>query len=103
MLQMCCSPTCSSYVLSTAGVSSRSSNLICTSCGRGTTALLWTRFRYAPSDCLDTFPFPLTTSAVSGAGAHYHESRQQLMLARQEGLTKTYNRFHDPKEAAEDI
>ena len=25
------------------------------------------------------------------------------MLARQEGLTKTYNRFHDPDETAEDI
>jgi hypothetical protein len=25
------------------------------------------------------------------------------MLARQEGLTKTYNRFHDPDESAEEI
>ena len=25
------------------------------------------------------------------------------MLSRQEGLTKTYNRFHDPQETAEDI
>ena len=25
------------------------------------------------------------------------------MLTRQEGLTKTYNRFHDPQETAEDI
>ena len=25
------------------------------------------------------------------------------MQARREGLTKTYNRFHDPKETAEDI
>ncbi len=25
------------------------------------------------------------------------------MLTRQEGLTKTYNRFHDPQEMAEDI
>ena len=25
------------------------------------------------------------------------------MLARQEGLTKTYNRFHDPKETSPDI
>jgi hypothetical protein len=25
------------------------------------------------------------------------------MLARNEGLTKTYNRFHDPNETAEDI
>ena len=26
-----------------------------------------------------------------------------MMLARQEGLTETYNRFHDPDETAEDI
>ena len=26
-----------------------------------------------------------------------------FLLARQEGLTKTYNRFHDPREKAEDI
>jgi len=25
------------------------------------------------------------------------------MLARQEGLTKTYNRFHDPMERSADI
>ena len=29
--------------------------------------------------------------------------RQSIMLTRQEGLTKTYNRFHDPHETAEDI
>jgi hypothetical protein len=31
------------------------------------------------------------------------EYRRQIMLIRQEGLTKTYNRFHDPDETAEDI
>ncbi len=33
----------------------------------------------------------------------YHEYRRQLMLDRQEGLTKTYNRFHNPQETAQDI
>jgi hypothetical protein len=31
------------------------------------------------------------------------ENMVQLMLDRQEGLTATYNRFHDPAETAEDI
>jgi hypothetical protein len=33
----------------------------------------------------------------------YHEHRRQIMLARNEGLTKTYNRFHNPGEASADI
>jgi hypothetical protein len=36
-------------------------------------------------------------------GETYHEHRRQLMLERQEGLTDTYNRFHDPDETAADI
>lgn len=36
-------------------------------------------------------------------GEQYHAHRKQVMLARQEGLTKTYNRFHNPDETAEDI
>jgi hypothetical protein len=38
-----------------------------------------------------------------GVGETYHEHRRQLMLERQEGLTDTYNRFHDPDETAADI
>ncbi len=29
-------------------------------------------------------------------GEEYHEHRRQVMLARQIGLTKTYNLFHNP-------
>ncbi len=36
-------------------------------------------------------------------GERYYQHRQAIMLARQEGLTKTYNRFHDPRETSEDI
>jgi Eco57I restriction-modification methylase/restriction-modification enzyme MmeI-like protein len=64
---------------------------------------LETRFRYAPSDCLDTFPFPSERQDLHTAGETYYVFRQQLMLTRQEGLTKTYNRFHDLQESAEDI
>ena len=40
---------------------------------------------------------------MEAVGKRYHEHRRQLMQARGEGLTKTYNRFHDPGETAADI
>jgi hypothetical protein len=86
---------------------------------------LRTDIRYTPTDCFDTFPFPPEgyKRAASGEqrvvgaqravpwrsedlpepfqraariGAEYHEHRRQVMLARQLGLTKTYNLFHNP-------
>ena len=62
--------------------------------------------RYTPSDCFETFPFPPdweTDVALDEAGRAYHEFRAQLMVANDEGLTATYNRFHDPDEASEGI
>ncbi len=81
---------------------------------------VWARFfgsslkddnRYIPEDCFETFPFPagvlehaagdspttdnrpLTT--LETAGREYYEFRAALMVRHHEGLTKTYNRFHD--------
>ena len=59
--------------------------------------------RYTPSDCLATFPFPAKVAGLEDTGARYHEHRRGLMQTRQEGLTKTYNRFHDRGEKSEDI
>ena len=59
--------------------------------------------RYTPTDCFETFPFPKNLQSLDDIGEHYHQHRQSIMLSRQEGLTKTYNRFHDPHETAEDI
>jgi hypothetical protein len=76
---------------------------------------LWARFfsstmgdglRYAPSDCFRTFPFPTNFEAepaLAVAGDAYHAFRAQLMIARNEGLTKTYNRFHARGENGADI
>ena len=53
---------------------------------------------YVPSDGLETFPFPppdVEAEALDRIGGLYHTFRQAIMLARQGGLTKTYNRFHD--------
>ena len=56
---------------------------------------------YNPSKVLDSFPFPRTESHPPGlevAGKAYHDFRAALMVRNDEGLTKTYNRFHDPHE-----
>jgi len=64
---------------------------------------LETRLNYSPSDCFDTFSFPLSSQTLDGIGDRYYTHRQSIMLARQQGLTKTYNRFHAPDEGDEDI
>jgi hypothetical protein len=64
---------------------------------------LETRINYSPSDCFETFPFPARLTGLDPIGERYHEHRRQVMLARQEGLTKTYNRFHDPDETCANI
>ena len=76
---------------------------------------IWARFfgssmkddlRYTPSDCFETFPFPnkwQTHPALGAAGRTYYDFRAQLMVKHDEGLTKTYNRFHDPNETDSDI
>ena len=64
------------------------------------------RQRYTPSDCFETFPFPPdweTNEALEVAGLEYYEYRAALMVRNDEGLTKTYNRFHDPEERSPDI
>ncbi|MEW6688427.1 MAG: DNA methyltransferase [Pseudomonadota bacterium] len=64
------------------------------------------RLRYTPSDCFETFPFPLdlnSSKALADAGGEYYEHRAALMIGTGEGLTKTYNRFNDPDEASADI
>jgi hypothetical protein len=61
---------------------------------------------YAPTDCFENFPLPEgyeTDTFLVAAGTAYHDHRAALMIARDEGLTKTYNRFHDPDEHAPDI
>lgn len=86
----------------------------------------WARFfastmkddvRYSPSDCFETFPFPAslldsaatdpthadTRQSLETIGERYHQFRAELMMANNEGLTSTYNRFHDPAESNSDL
>jgi len=77
--------------------------------------------RYVVTDCFDTFPFPPAEyeawarggwdlaampepfHRAAQVGAQYHDHRAQVMRARNLGLTKTYNLFHDPDCADADI
>jgi type I restriction-modification system DNA methylase subunit len=87
---------------------------------------LWARFlgssmkddlRYTPSDCFETFPFPAALRdpfsadpahepqrhILEAVGERYHQFRAELMVANNEGLTSTYNRFHDPAETSSSL
>jgi hypothetical protein len=59
--------------------------------------------RITIEDCFDKFPFPSGTDHLNTIGRAYHERRREIMLKYGEGLTDTYNRFHDPYEKSEDI
>jgi len=76
---------------------------------------LWTRFfttthedrlTYFPSQCFETFPFPLDYEidpSLETIGQTYYDYRADLMVRNNQGLTTTYNRFHDPEEQNPDI
>jgi len=73
--------------------------------------------RYTNADCFETFPFPTalldstatvpthesTRQSLETIGERYHQFRAELMVANNEGLTSTYNRFHDPAETSSDL
>lgn len=62
--------------------------------------------RYTPSDCFETFPLPPafdTDPTLEAAGKSYHDHRAQLMIARDQGMTPTYNRFHRATDTDADI
>ncbi|MEH1867402.1 MAG: DNA methyltransferase [Nostoc sp.] len=64
------------------------------------------RLRYNPSDCFETFPFPEnweSNPTLETIGKEYYEYRAALMVRNNQGLTDTYNRFHDPDEHHPDI
>lgn len=56
---------------------------------------------YSPTDCFETFPFPEnweTNPILETVGKTYYEYRAALMVRNNQGLTDTYNCFHDPDE-----
>jgi len=100
--------------------------MACLSLLQGRTHEWWARFlassmkddlRYSPSDCFETFPFPTalldstandpaqntTRQSLEAIGERYHLFRAELMVRNNEGLTSTYNRFHNPAESSSDL
>ena len=56
--------------------------------------------------CFDTFPLPKNDRGepkLGTVGKTYYEFRKNLMIQSNQGLTKTYNRFHDPDVSDSDI
>jgi hypothetical protein len=54
---------------------------------------------YTPSDCFETFPFPVgwtSDPTLEAIGTVYYEHRAALMVRDNEGLTTIYNRLNDP-------
>ena len=60
------------------------------------TTPLETRLRYLPSAVFVTLPRPQPTVELEAIGQQLDETRRDLMFSRAWGLTKTYNRVHDP-------
>lgn len=61
---------------------------------------------YSTGACFETFPFPSQKeheAVLTALGKKLLSERLELMTDRAEGLTKTYNRFHDRGQNASDI
>ncbi len=71
---------------------------------------IWARFfsstmkddiNYSLSDCFETFPLPeswTTNPKLEVLGEEYSRFRADLMVRNSDGLTRIYNRFHDPED-----
>ncbi len=53
---------------------------------------------YTPEECFETFPRPRYDAAVEAAGKALDQHRSALTIRNDEGLTKTYNRVHNPDD-----
>ncbi len=64
--------------------------------------------RYSPTDAFETFPQPIPQAGpswvrIEGTGRRLNEFRADLMVRTRLGLTKTYNRVHNPEDHDPDI
>ena len=74
--------------------------------GRFFSSTLEDRLKYLPTDAFETYPFPPgfeSDQALERVGRECYDFRAALMVKNNEGLTKTYNRFHDPENHEPDI
>jgi hypothetical protein len=70
---------------------------------RRRTSTMGAGIRYAPSDAFETFPLPELTPEMRTPGDRLDSRRREIMLARNSGLTKTYNLVFDPTVTDADI
>ncbi|MGO8117032.1 DNA methyltransferase [Rhizobium leguminosarum] len=73
---------------------------------RAFTSTLKDDLNYAPSDCFGNFPFPVNFEhepSLEAIGSSYLAFRAEVMIARKEGMTKIYNRFHARGENGAEI
>jgi N-6 DNA Methylase len=62
--------------------------------------------QYTPTNCTANFPFLTqweSSANLEEPGKNYYEFRTEVSTRNNEGLTETYNRFHDPDERSPDI
>jgi hypothetical protein len=59
--------------------------------------------RYSSSDAFDTFAIPADNSPITLTAQIYYDARCAVMRETKQGLTNTYNRFHDQGEASAEI
>jgi len=57
--------------------------------------------RYTPSDVFETLPRPQETDRLTDAGVTLDRERRGIMLRRDLGLTKLYNKVNEPQLAEE--
>jgi hypothetical protein len=60
------------------------------------------RLKIVVADAIQTFPYPRAVSGTNESGIRFYEYRATLLKTDKVGLTKLYNRFHDPDEASAD-
>ena len=57
--------------------------------------------RYTPSDVFETFPLPEENDLLDAIGRELDESRGEIMVRRDLGLTALYNLVNDPRVLSE--
>jgi hypothetical protein len=70
-----------------------------------TASTMRTDVRYVESRCFGAFPLPygVNKTTLERCGERFYLARQSVMHERHEGLTKSYNRFHNPDDRSCDI
>ena len=58
---------------------------------------------YIPTKAFLPFPFPNKSESLCRIGRNYENLRRKIMYENQQGLTATYNRFHNLKDKSTEI